>query len=278
MISFGKDKYKPALKEMWKLCFPKDTNNFIKFYFNEVYKDDETLIYLENGKPAAAFQMIPYPLKSGAEVFQACYISGAMTHPDFQRRRFMRELLLFAFDLMRERGFDYTFLIPQEKWLFDFYGKFGYKITDAVRMENEYHREEKNPDNPIDYHSISDTTALYQIYHSFLSKIPHVVLKTEEQFRQILRDFFDENGILFADEQGIAFTIKEENCIAIKEFFYQDQKIRNLFLKIIYDYYSQEEILVLNSSDDLVGKRGMIKRLNSDAPQISALYINMMLD
>jgi predicted acetyltransferase len=278
MISLGKDKYIRNLKEMWKLCFPKDSNTFVNIYFREVYKNDETLIYLENGIPAAALQMIPYSLKSGEEIFCAGYISGAMTHPDFQRRRFMRELLLLSFDIMRKRGFDYTFLIPQEKWLFDYYGKFGYKVTEGIYKENIYRCEDKTQDSPVDYHSISDTAAIYQIYQRFLSKIPQVVLKTEEQFRQILRDFFDEKGILFADERGIAFTFREENQIVIKEFFYQSPKVRNLFLEVIRDYYSQKEILILNSFDDLTGIRGMIKRLDMEKPEISRLYISMMLE
>jgi predicted acetyltransferase len=278
MIASGKDKYIPALKEMWKLCFPKDSNSFVNFYFNEVYKNDETLIYLENEKPAAALQIIPYSLKNGNEIFHAGYISGAMTHPDFQRRRFMRELLLHSFDIMRKRGFDYTFLIPQEKWLFDFYGKFGYKVTEGIYRENVLRCEDETQDNPVNYHSISDTTTIYQIYNRFLSKIPQVILKTEEQFRQILRDFFDGNGVLFADEQGIAFTFRQESQIVIKEFFYQNQKVKRLFLGIIGDYYSQNEISIFSSPDDLTGIRGMIKRLDMEKPEISGLYISMMLE
>jgi predicted acetyltransferase len=167
MISFGENKYKPALKEMWGLCFPLDTENFIDFYFSEVYKNNETLIYLENGKPAAAFQMLPYSLKYGAEIFQAGYISGAMTHPDFRRKGFMKELLSASFDIMRERGFDYTFLIPQEKWLFDFYEKFGYKTTLPPIGCRHCIRSE-----------VIRNTSFYPVYSGFLSEIPQVVLKT----------------------------------------------------------------------------------------------------
>jgi hypothetical protein len=283
MISLGKDKYKPVLKEMWKLCFPGDTNTFIKFYFNEVYKDDEMLVYLENGKPAAALQMIPYSLKKDDEIFRAGYISGAMTHPDSRRKRFMRELLLTSFDIMRERGFDYTFLIPQEKWLFDFYGKFGYKTAVPASLPAKHKESSQSSNNQCHiYKRMPDQNRIdkfiYPAYFRLLSEIPQVVLKTKEQFRLILRDFFDEDGILFVDERGIAFTLKEKNHIVFKEFFYQSSQIRDLLLKTISDYYPQEEILILNSSDKLPGKRGMIKRLNNNRPEIPALYINMMLD
>ncbi len=51
MIVSGETQYIPALKEMWKLCFPTDTNEFIEFYFDEIYKNDENLIFLDQNKP-----------------------------------------------------------------------------------------------------------------------------------------------------------------------------------------------------------------------------------
>jgi GNAT superfamily N-acetyltransferase len=283
MISSGKDKYISALQALWKLCFPKDADTFIRFYFDEVYKNDETLVYLENGEPVAALQIIPYSVKNGEEIFPAGYISGAMTHPDFRRKRYMRELLLLSFDRMREQGFDYTFLIPQEKWLFDFYGKFGYKPLEFTPLQAKHGEYPPSVEHPCSvYTGLPDPVCIDQIvyptYFRFLSEVPQIVLKNEEQFRQILLDFFDGNGVLFANEQGIAFTLKEEHCIMIKEFFYQDSNVKDWFLKNIRDYYSKEELILLNSSDHLIGKQGMIKQLNNDKPKISSLYISMMLD
>ena len=282
MISFGEDKYKPSLKEMWKLCF-RDEDAFIDYYFDEVYKNEETLVYLENGKPVASFQMIPYFLKNGTEIFPAGYIYGAMTHPDFQRKGFMTELLFTSFYLMRERGFDYTFLIPQEKWLLDFYEEFEYKALEPVCNKTVRHCEDEVRSNLVkinnpDSYEMTDIAAAYEVFLYFLSKIPQVVLITKKQFEQILCDFFDDNGVLFVNEQGIAFTFRTGNQITIKEFFYKGQTVKDLFLKAIRDYYALEEIVILSSSDKLTGAKGMIKRLNNDKPEISTLYISMMMD
>ena len=283
MISFGKDKYIPALKKMWKLCF-QDEDSFIDYYFDEIYKNDETLVYLENGKPAASFQMIPYSLKNGTDIFPAGYIYGAMTHPDFRRKGFMKELLFASFDLMRKRGFDYTFLIPQEEWLFNFYKKFGYKALNSMSWRAKQSEAPQSSDSPcrVYYDATADQAyndkTIYPVYHHFLSEISQVVLKTEKQFEQILDDFFDENGVLIVNEQGIAFTFREENQITIKEFFYKNQKVKDSFLKGIRDYYAREEIEILSSSDKLTGAKGMIKRLNDSKPEILTLYICMMMD
>lgn len=244
-------------------------------------------VYVEHGKPAAAFQMIPYALKNGKEIFRAGYISGAMTHPDFRQKGFMKELLLASFDAMRERGFEYTFLIPQETWLFDFYAKFGYEIFAPPLLQTKHSEDPQYMDSRCcvcniykrtDAEHVRNDKALYPVYSCFLSEIPQAVLKTEEQFRQIIRDFFNENGVLFAGEQGIAFTMQEENSIVIKEFFYRNAKVEEQFLNGIRDYYAMKNIVILNSSCKLTGQRGMIKRLNEAKPEIPELYAGMMLD
>ncbi|MDR0733097.1 MAG: GNAT family N-acetyltransferase [Dysgonamonadaceae bacterium] len=286
MISFGENKYKPALKKMWKCCFPMDADSFIDFYFNEIYKNDETLVCFENGKPAAALQMLPYTLKNGGETSPIGYISGAMTHPDHRRKGLMKTLLSASFNIMRDRGFDYTFLIPQEAWLFDFYAKFGYQATLPPKQPVKRYENTalSAPDcEPRAYRAPLFTHQtlpheVYAAYARFLSEIPCAVLKTETQFRQMIRDFFSEGGVLFADAQGIAFTFQGKDSVVIKEFFYRSQAAKKLFLKTVCDYYSCAETVILNSSERLIGVRGMIMRLNGGKPTCLGVYINNMLE
>ncbi len=44
-------------KEIWKLCFG-DKDKFIDFYFENRYQEDQTLLLLKNGKPAAMLTML----------------------------------------------------------------------------------------------------------------------------------------------------------------------------------------------------------------------------
>jgi predicted acetyltransferase len=192
MIQFGEDKYKEALKRMWKLCFPQDSDLFIDFYFNKVYKNDETLVWVENGQPVAALQMIPYSLKIGTKIFTAGYISGAMTHPDFQKKGYMGRLLNASFEVMKEKGFDYTFLIPQEEWLFGFYGRFGYQ-----RFVSSF-KDFKDLKVLKEINSFAE-------HVQFLATLPNAVLKSEEQFANIVADCLADGGSLidFKEKRGM---------------------------------------------------------------------------
>jgi len=196
MIRQGRDTDKEILMQLWKCCFPEDSNLFIRFYFDKVYANEETLIYEVNTQPVASLQMIPYQLKVGNSFLRAGYISGAMTHPDYRKKGYMSQIMLTSFDEMIKKGFDYTFLIPQENGLIQMYTKYGFLLCEP--------------------------TPRY---------IENKVLKSPKQWSIIQQLFFDETGIWLEDEP----------------FFPNEHK-------------------------------GMIKRLNPSAEEITTLYMGMMLD
>jgi predicted acetyltransferase len=291
MIRQGENKYKEDLAKMWKRCFPSEADSFIDFYFKQVYKDEETLVFIEDNKPIASLQMIPYSMKIGTAISTAGYISGAMTHPDFQKRGYMGKLLNAAFKTMQTKGYDYTFLIPQKEWLFGYYGKFGYAPAFPERKENlltsnignftgqaptdvikRFSHPSFGTDSPVFSH-------IYASYSCFLSEMPHVVLKSESQFAHILWDFFDEKGVLFANNQGIAFTFQKEDTVIIKDFFYRDKKIKQAFLASINQYYAPKKIIIRYDPNAPVTRyKGMIKPLNASKEVITDIYMDTMLD
>ena len=196
MIQYSQNKYKPYLKILWKRCFPKDTDSFIDFYYDKIYKDEETLVGLKNDQPVAALQIIPYSIQMGHQIRPGGYLSGIMTHPDYRKQGYMDKLLHAAFDEMAKNRYDYAFLIPQEKGLVDMYAKYGFRLCNP------------NPQPP-----------------------ENRVLKTPEQWAFIQQLFFDEKGV-----------------------------------------WLENEPLVPNEH------KGMIKRLNPAAEEITTLYMGMMLD
>ena len=196
MIRQGQDADKNSLMQLWKLCFPKESERFIKFYFDKVYENDETLVYIENCRPVASLQMIPYKIKAGNNLFLGGYIFGAMTHPDFRNKGHMAQLLNASFEEMIKKGYDYTFLIPQEKKLIGMYEKYGFKLCKPTNFPHE-----------------------------------NIVLKNPKQLANIQQAFYDVNG----------YWLEKETPISIEH-------------------------------------KGMIKKLNPNATEITALYMGMMLD
>ena len=272
MLVYSSEIYKTRLMYLWKQCFPQVTNLFTQFYFDEIYKNNETLVYLEEDQPVAALQMIPYTVQTGAAIHSAGYLSGIMTHPKYRNKGYMAQLLYKSFDEMVKKGYDYTFLIPQDQWLQELYAKYDFQSVTSLQSTPYGMQDVSGILYPVTYHLYTASCHLYPIYSRLLREKGQVVLKTERQFQQILLDFFDEKGVLFANEQGMAFTLKESEKILLKEFFYPNEAVRAAFLREIHRYYG------MNTMEGPDEAKGMIKRLNPLAEEITGLYLGMMLD
>jgi len=284
MIRTGIDSDKSVLMHLWKLCFP-DTWRFVHFYFNRVYKKDETLVYVENNQPVASLQMIPYRIKTGDSFWWGGYISGAMTHPNYRKRGYMEQLLTASFKTMREKGYDYTFLIPQEEYLVDYYAKFGYEKAFPQHLTSYLQTgEPKLSDNVKIYtnHSVSvsdDLQNLYAIYSRFLMDKTDVVMKNEIQFLITLWDFFDGKGVLFANDDGFAFSSKTGKFIKLIDFFYRNEETKMEFLQTISAYYSgKQTIIYSDTTAPITGHKGMIKSLDASVATKTDIYLGRMLE
>ena len=86
------DNNKSQLIDLWRTSF-NDSEEFIKLFFDRVYKKENALFIEKNGKIVSALQMLPYPMSFCGKQVATSYISGACTHPDFRNRGVMRQLL-----------------------------------------------------------------------------------------------------------------------------------------------------------------------------------------
>ncbi len=197
MISYSTEILKPKLMELWKYCF-NDSDRFIQFYFDNIYQNQSSLVFLNENQdsPLAFLQIIPYQIKTGQHIYTAGYISGAMTHPEYRKKGYMHKLLTVAFDEMKKKGYDYTFLIPQKKELIDMYAKYGFHLSEP---------NSQPPENKV--------------------------LKTVKQWEQIQQDFFDENGIWLETE--LIFPNEQKGMI--KRLNSSVEDITSLYLGMMLD-------------------------------------------
>ena len=281
---YGEKIFKDSLSEMWGLCFPDDTPEFRAFYFEKVYRDEETLVLLEDNKPIASLQMIPYQIKLEDKIYPAAYISGAMTHPDFQGKTYMRKLLNHAFEEMKRKKIPITFLIPQGERLFNFYSKHGYQKAFPCNSKSIFIlKEEKNETDCFIQHKTMEKInleELYSIYSDFLNKKENVVLKTMQQFSTILEDLFMDNGTLFAGKNKIALTIPDEdNSFTILKECVCNSDEKEEFLSTIANLSGKNKIIEINSpSGDFSHYWGMMRVLDESVNVTKDIYMNTMLN
>ncbi len=287
MIIQPKKKHQQQIQEMWKLCFP-DTDAFIRFYFEKIYRKEDALILVdENEIPLAFLQILPHQIKIEESVYTAGYLSGVMTHPGHRNQGHMNALMKAALELMKKRQYTFSFLIPQNAQMFDIYSKYGF--------ERAFPKSFGYTDLKINDKLIYETVKIYDSFNElridevyatyswFLSQKENVVLKTKDQFVHILEDLFLDGGrVFYIEQEGIALIFTWKHQVAIKELFCKKGiNTKELLLGAIRIQFNVEEAVMLDyhlTEQSRFG--GMISILDTnfseDLP--ADIYMSMMLD
>lgn len=93
------DNNKPQLIDLWRTSFD-DSEEFIKLFFDRVYKKENALFIEKDGKIVSALQMLPYVMTYYGTEISVSYIYGACTLPSERGQGFMRQLIQKAFEVM----------------------------------------------------------------------------------------------------------------------------------------------------------------------------------
>jgi predicted acetyltransferase len=181
MITCANQHTTPEIRQMWKTVFG-DSDAYMDIYFREKYRDERTLVYMENEKAMASLQMLPYQFTFCDVEVPAVYISGAATLPEARKKGYMQQLLLKSFDEMAKIGVSLSILVPQEEWLLKFYEKYGYAQTFDAGTE-----ELPSLKTLLDKYKSDEMRAFREFDAQFRTK-DMTVQKTFDDFRAIVEE------------------------------------------------------------------------------------------
>ena len=92
MIRYGMDKDFEKAKKIWQKCFL-DSEDEVKFYFDNLYDRHKYLLLEENGEIKASLHENPYRLNFNGTVFESIYIVGVAVSPEYRGKGYMNELI-----------------------------------------------------------------------------------------------------------------------------------------------------------------------------------------
>ena len=135
MIQYADIHTRAQVRQLWKTVFG-DSDAYMDIYFREKYRDERTLVYLEDENVVASLQMLPYNFTFCDTEIPITYFSGLCTLPQARKKGYMAALIRRAFAEMAMRHIPLALLVPQETWLLNFYKKYGFAQTfDAGKEE-----------------------------------------------------------------------------------------------------------------------------------------------
>lgn len=109
------------LSLLWQSIFDED-KAVTKLFFENVYGICENPIIENNGEILSSAFLIPCEIGK----YKGYYVYCALTHSEHRGKGLMAKVLSYADEIRQKSDFDFLLLVPAEKSLFDYYGKFGF--------------------------------------------------------------------------------------------------------------------------------------------------------
>ena len=107
-------------KDLYREIFPEDTEAFLDFYYKK--RPKRILAMEEDGVVIAMLHLNPFQLSFFGKEITASYIYAVATRKDKRKQGIMGELLSYSFQLLKEEGEAFCFLLPVMEKIYTPYG------------------------------------------------------------------------------------------------------------------------------------------------------------
>lgn len=192
---------------LWQECFGDDREYISAFL--KAHSDRRRILTVQNGEELCSMLfLLECETVCSGEAFKSWYIYAACTAEKYRKRGMMGELLDYAKNYAEENGVSFILLVPAEKYLFDYYGKFGYK-TRFYRQSKTLKINKLNLDETLKTEITSDE--LFSLRERCLKNLFHVKWNT-----QSLDYALSEYAVSFTDK-AFALWYIEDDTLKIAE-------------------------------------------------------------
>jgi len=256
MISYGKYEYIPELKIMWHKIFG-DSESYLKSFFGKVYKDENTLVDIENSKVVSVLFMIPYKFILDGRENNIVYLYALATDPAYRGRKIMSKLIQKSLDISTKRGYALSVLIPADDSLFEYYRQFGFKeYFDRVMITKtiaDIDNEQTNKEFEIqEIRQISidlikaDSEQIWDAYsHSDIFASEGIIL-SKEQNEYYIEELKSEGGQAYVfkmagNKDGYALLQLRDNNLLVLETNVDANNLKS-FYEALYRLYKFEAV------------------------------------
>ena len=122
MIEFAGIEDKKELQSLWQMTFLEDSK-VIENFFENIFSSVVTPVIRINNEIASSLFLLDCSIGS----YKGKCVYCAMTKYSERGKGYMKKLLDFSYDYCINNGYDFLFLVPAEKSLFDYYKKCGFQ-------------------------------------------------------------------------------------------------------------------------------------------------------
>lgn len=248
-IRYAKEEEIESIKDIWSYCF-NDTESFMKYYFNDKYKSENTVVALDEGKIISSLQLNQYKLLLNSKVYNTSYVVGVSTLPEGRGAGYMNKVMKFTLNELYKKGQLVSILMPIDYRL---YRRFGYEhCYDQIEYTiNTDDLKNFKSSGKMIKSNLSQIDDLMQIDRTFLNEVNGNVLKDEHYYENLFKEIQSEDGFLYIHEgnekDGYIVYFLQEDKMFVRELFYKNIDALKSMLKFIYNHNTQCKIVTIST-------------------------------
>ena len=131
-IRFARECEKDNIMEIWDYCF-NDGPKFTDYYFNNKYKNYNTIVVEEEAEIVSSLQLNQYRIQLNNQIYNTSYVVGVSTLPEARGRGYMKYMMEFMLNELYKKNQLISILMPIDYRL---YRKYGYEhCYDQIEYE-----------------------------------------------------------------------------------------------------------------------------------------------
>ena len=261
-VRYAKKSEKEIAIKFWKDSF-KDSEEQIKFYFDNIYNEKNYLVLEDNSKIVSSLHENDYIFNFNNESIKSKYIVGVSSDITMRNKGYMSKLLISMLENSKKKDMPFVFLTPINPKI---YRKFGFEYFSNIEYYNFSVEELANfkfPNDEYSYIEINEKNKklyladLIKIYNFNMGDNFSYLERDNFYFDKILKEAISDEMktfILYKDKKACAYIIfglYEEN-IEIRECMALDSISYKEMLALIYgyrDYYKTVSLASPNNSN-----------------------------
>lgn len=248
-IRFAKESDKENIIDIWNYCF-NDEAKFTDYYFENKYKNENTIVVEEVGEIVSSLQLNQYKIKLNNKIYDTSYVVGVSTFPQARGKGYMKNLMEFTLNELYKRNQLVSILMPID---FRLYRKYGYEnCYDQIEYEIDIEdlRGFKSKGS-LKKANLSNIEEIKNIENSFLENLNGTVVRDNNYYENLFKEVESENGYIYIheDEKSDGYIIYFINgeSIFVRELYYNNMNALKGMLRFLYNHNTQCKKITITS-------------------------------
>ena len=249
-IRYAKPIDKDQVVSVWNYCF-EDGEDFVKYYFENVYDENNTIIIEENDEVLSALQLNKYTIDLRDNKYDVSYVVGVSSKPEVRGLGYMKHLMTYTLEELYKNGEIVSLLMAIDYRLYKRYGfdhcydQIQYNLrTDELlgfRLSSKLRKA-----------TFEDAETLSRIYTKAMESLNGYAVRDKAYFNRFIKEVSSESGYIYIDEENNSYIVYyiQEDTFFVRELIYNNISSLKSMLAYIYNHNTQCKKTVINAPVD----------------------------